>query len=245
MRARLLRLFYQFNRIQRSLGCFFVFEVRIGVATGIEMLVHATEHRVPLFWAVLWLAVTVVAEVGGDHVGGDPLHGFGDTQRAIVLLEQRKNVIRKPGFVTEFKRRANASWNRGDEFLQQRGISFHIWRQLEEYRTELARARQGLNRAYKTREKVFGLVEAFDMRDDLVRLDPKAKIFGSLRNPFLRGGFFQQLSEGEIDFDSVQLAGVVSQKFCLREFFWIKSRFPARVRPSGSADEELGHDRGA
>ena len=79
------------------------------------------------------------------------------------------------------------------------------------------------------------------MGEHLMRLDGEAEVLRRVGEPVLDGRFFDQLAEGEVDFDGIQLGRIEIQKFLLREFFGIERRFPARIRPSGSADIELSH----
>src|SRR5258708_34716811 len=122
------------------------------------MFMHSTDHRLALFKAVLRFTVAVITEVSGDYVGSDALFGFGNAERAVVLLQERENIVCKPGFVTEFECCLYASGKGSDEVFQQFGIGFHIRRELEEHGTKLPCAGQGLNRAKKTWEEVFCLV---------------------------------------------------------------------------------------
>src|SRR5581483_1264407 len=47
----------------------------------------------------------------------------------------------------------------------------------------------------------------------------------------------------QVDLDSIQLAGVVGEEFCLRELLRVEVWFPAWISPSGGADEELRHEK--
>src|SRR3989441_1762308 len=76
---------------------------------------------------------------------------------------------------------------------------------------------------------------------DLVCLDAEPEFLGSLVEPLLDGRFLDQLTKGEIDFDGVELCGVVLEKVFLRQLLRIELRLPARVSPSGRANEKSGH----
>ena len=79
------------------------------------------------------------------------------------------------------------------------------------------------------------------MREHLMRLDGEAKSRRRLLDPFLGRALLQHLPKGEIYFNGVELAGIVREKFRLRQFGRIKVRLPTWISPSRSADEELCH----
>ncbi len=68
--------------------------------------------------------------------------------------------------------------------------------------------------------------------------DGETEMFGGIGQPVLDGGFFDELAEGEVHFDRVELGGVEVEEFLLGEFFGIESGLPSWIRPSGGADVE-------
>src|ERR1017187_610335 len=79
------------------------------------------------------------------------------------------------------------------------------------------------------------------MRDDLVRLNAKAKMPWRVLQPVLDGCLFDELPESEIHFDGIELRSVVTEEFLLRQLGRIEIRLPCRVRPSGGSSKELRH----
>src|ERR1700693_889819 len=79
------------------------------------------------------------------------------------------------------------------------------------------------------------------MSDDLVRFNAETKSGWGGVNPFLGSCFLQQLTKGEIDFNRIQLRGVVLQEFCLGELGWIKIGLPAWISPSRCSRIKLRH----
>src|SRR5260370_37360264 len=59
--------------------------------------------------------------------------------------------------------------------------------------------------------------------------------------PVQDGCFLDQLPEGEIHFNRVELSGVMAEEFLLRQLGWIKIRLPRRISPSRRSCEELRH----
>ena len=51
-------------------------------------------------------------------------------------------------------------------------------------------------------------------------------------DPFLGGGFLQQLAKGKVDFDCVELRRVVMQEFCLGQAWRDKSRASSLDKPT-------------
>src|SRR5205814_3988145 len=68
------------------------------------------------------------------------------------------------------------------------------------------------------------------------------KFCRSLIDPFLRSRFFEKLTKRQVDFDRIELAGVIGKEFCLRELLRIELRFPTRIRPPGCAHKKVRHD---
>ena len=54
---------------------------------------------------------------------------------------------------------------------------------------------------------------------------------------------FDELAEGEVDLDRVELGGVEAEEFFLGEFFGIEGGLPGWIRPSGGADVGERHGR--
>src|SRR5215467_11131832 len=81
-------------------------------------------------------------------------------------------------------------------------------------------------------DEVVSSPQPLDVGDDLVRFDCETEVIGCLVQPFLNGGFFQKLTKREIDFNRVELGGVMGQEFCLRQFWGIEIRFPAGISPA-------------
>jgi len=216
-------------------------EICVSIAAVREMFLHAPQHGLALLGCVFGFAITVVAEISGDHVGRGALLGLSDTERTVVLLQARKDVIGEPGLVPKLERSSQTPGNCGQEFLQQFGIRLHVRRQLKKHAADLPCLRKRLDRADKAREKFLRVLQAFDVCDDLVRLDGEAEVRRGLRDPFRGGRIFQQLAKGQVDLHRIQLAGVVRKEFRLRKLFRIKRGFPAWIGPSGSAAEKLRH----
>ena len=84
-------------------------------------------------------------------------------------------------------------------------------------------------------------LEPLDVRDDLMRLNAKAKMRRRILQPVLNSRFFNQLPESEIHFNGIELRCVVTQEFLLRQLWRIEIRLPCRVSPSGGSSKELRH----
>src|SRR3981081_3692923 len=141
----------------------------------------------------------------------------------------------------ELKRGRNCAWEGSQKFLHQLGVRLHIWRQLEQQWSQLFRTGQWLDRAQKARNEIFGLLQAFDVRDDLVCLDAETKSGRCGLDPLLGNCFLQQLAKSKVDFDRVQLRRIILQKFCLGKLGGIKVRLPTWISPSRCTRIELRH----
>src|SRR5580698_8578786 len=97
--------------------------------------------------------------------------------------------------MAELEGRRNGAWQATQKLFEQRHVHFQVWWQLEEQRPELLRPRQRFHRAQKSWQEVFGLLQAFDVGDNLVSFDAEAETGRSLIDPLLRRSFFQQLPE--------------------------------------------------
>ena len=118
------------------------------------------------------------------------------------------------------------------KIFEQRRIRLQIRRKLKQHRPEFAGRCQRLNGREKSRQKVVRRLESLDVGDDLMRLDAETKVCRRILHPVLNRRFFDQLPKREIDFDGVQLRGVVVQELLLRQLGWIEIRLPRRVSPS-------------
>ena len=130
----------------------------------------------------------------------------------------------------------------GKEVSEQLRIRFQVRRQLKKDRAQFAGMRQRFDGREKARDEIGGVLKALYVRDHLMRFDSKPEVLRGFGDPFLRGGFFQQLAEGQIHFDGVELTGVVGEKPGLRQFGGIEIRLPAWVGPPGRAHKKLRHD---
>ena len=141
----------------------------------------------------------------------------------------------------KFKCDRHSTRKRHQKLFQKYCISLHVRRQLEKHRPELPRLGEGLNRVKESSHKFARALEPLDVRDHLVGLHSEPEVLGCLRNPFLCGCVLEKLAKSQIDFNRVELAGVISQEFRLRKLLRIERRLPTWISPSGSADEQLRH----
>ena len=91
----------------------------------------------------------------------------------------------------EFKRGGHTTRKDRQELIQDLRIHFHIRRKLEQDRPHLACLREWLNGSEETRDKIFCVLQAFDMRNHLMCLDAESKMRRRLRDPLLRRRIFQ------------------------------------------------------
>ena len=80
-----------------------------------------------------------------------------------------------------------------------------------------------------------------DMRDEAVGLDCPAKAGRRRFPPLSVGGFPHLMVEGGVDFNGLEVAGVVFEPFRPGEVFWIKGASPVFVVPARCADEHTAH----
>ena len=80
--------------------------------------------------------------------------------------------------------------------------------------------------------KFLRVLQSLDVGDYLVRFDPEAEMVGCLSNPFLGSGLLQQLPEGEVHLNRIQLAGVVGEELRLREFLRDRNRVSSLDTPT-------------
>src|SRR5579864_8720574 len=128
-----------------------------------------------------------------------------------------------------------------EEVFQKCSIHLQVRRKLEKDRAQFPSRSERLNRRQKTRHKIFRPFKPLDVRDDLVRLHPKAEVRGAVLQPVLDRRFFNKLPEGEVHFDGVEPGRVIVKEFFLRQLLRVKRRLPAWIRPSRSAGKELRH----
>src|SRR5260370_21339483 len=76
-----------------------------------------------------------------------------------------------------------------------------------------------------------------------MRLNAEAEVGGGLLNPVLNRGLFHQLPESKVHFNRIQLGGVVTEKFLLRELGRIEVRLPRWISPPGRSDKQLRHGK--
>src|ERR1700691_374873 len=144
--------------------------------------------------------------------------------------------------MAELERRRQGARQQWQKIFQQRNVSFQIRRQLEQHRSQFARASQGFNRGQKARNEILRSLQPFDMRYYLMRFGAEAKMLRSFLDPVLNSGLLDQLAKGKIHFDGIKLRRVEAKKFLLREFLGIKIRLPGWIRPSGSSHKKLCHE---
>src|ERR1039457_1844548 len=218
-------------------------EIGKNVAALGEVLLNPSDHGFAFFGGVAGLAVAVIGEVGGHHIGSVPLFGFGNAECDVPFAQCLPGRLLEPGRVAELESSAHASRQNFQKLGKHRLIDFKIWRELKQNGPQPLGALQRFQRTEKTLQEFIRALQSLDMREHLMRFDREAEMRGRLRDPILNRRFFYQLAEGVVDFHRIQLARVEIQKLFLHKLLRIKSGLPGRISPSGSADVELRHSR--
>ena len=156
----------------------------------------------------------------------------------ILFLYVAGLALAKPGRVAKFEGGADASGDGCEELGKDGLVGFEVGRKLEEDGAEALGALQRLEGSEEALEEFFRAFEALDVGENLVGLDGEAEVVGRVGQPVLDGCFFDELAEGEVDLDRVELGGVEAEEFFLGEFFGIEGGLPGWIRPSGGADVE-------
>src|SRR5205085_7724105 len=99
----------QIYGIKRALGALFVLEIGEHVSAGGEMFSIASDHGLAFVDAVIGFAIAIVGEIGGDYVGSSSLFGLRYAESYVAFTQCSPRGIGEPGFITEFKRRADGS----------------------------------------------------------------------------------------------------------------------------------------
>src|SRR5213593_3241959 len=73
------------HRIQRAFRRLLVLEVSKHVASGGEMFLHSSHHRLAFVGGVVRFAIAIVSVVGSDYVRSISLFSLGDAERDVAL----------------------------------------------------------------------------------------------------------------------------------------------------------------
>ena len=228
---------------------FFMFEVRVDIAVSGKMLSQARDHLLALFSSVSRFAVAIVGVVGGDHVGRVTFRSFSDAESDIAVARafsrsRRRSGSGQPGFVAELKGGAHGSRQAKEKLGKHRLIRLEIRRKLKEQWSQSSGTLDPFQSAEKTLQKFVCILQAFDVRQNLVGFNGETKMLGRFGDPVLDSGLFHQLAEGVVDFDCIQSGRVEIQKFFLGELLRIESGLPSRISPSRGADVKVRHMAG-
>src|SRR4051794_4283403 len=90
---RLLNFLQNFDRIQRPLRSFLMFEKAVHISPMLQMFTNTADHTAALIWSVFRFAIAVVTKISGDYVGCDSLFCFGHTDGAIVFCQKSEGVV--------------------------------------------------------------------------------------------------------------------------------------------------------
>ena len=80
------------------------------------------------------------------------------------------------------------------------------------------------------------------MGNALMSFGAEFETFGSGVDPRIEAHIGDAAAEGVIDFDGIELSGVVGEEFCGRKPGGVEIGLPACVSPSGSACIEVSHE---
>jgi len=219
-----------------------VLEVDEGVAVSVEMGAHFCVDGFHVGRRVVGHAVAVINEVGSDHVGAFQLFTFCDAEGGIAALQNFVNFIGEPGFVPELESEPMEARDIGQEFAEQRGIGLQERRKLDEDDAELPCLLKRLEGFEKKAHGFAGIFEAKDVGDALVSLGTELETFGCGVDPRIEAHVGDAAAEGVINFDGIELSGVVREKFCRGKLGRIKIGFPTCVSPSGGACVKISHE---
>jgi len=217
-----------------------VLEVGEDVAGFGHVTLNAVDHGAAFFAGVTGLAEAVVDEGGGGDFGCGESFGFGHAQGYVAGLQQVPGRISEPGGVAKLEGGGQRAGQDGQKIFEQRGIGFQIRRELKKHWAEFACSRQRFDGCEKARNEIFGAFQALDVRDDLMRFDAETEVCGRVLQPVLDGGFFDQLAEGEVYFDGVELGGIVSEKFFSEQVSLGRNRASRFCRPIRRCRRRIG-----